>query len=143
VCADFDIRLARASALIEAICWTCLVSTSSPAHFLVFVALDCLGGGAMPAINSLALSSLANPTEDAGKLFAGLGMLQASMSQVVGPLMMNLLYSATVRTFAEAIFVLGASIFGMAFVCLCIVRVGNVTGLVQPQQQQEQHDDGV
>jgi MFS family permease len=109
--------------VIEAICWTCLVATRSPAYFLVFAMLQCLGGGATAAMNSLALS-LTTPA-DAGKLLAGLGMLQAGMSQVVGPLVIGLLYSATVSTFAEAFFLLGAVVYSLALVCLCVVRVGN------------------
>ncbi|KAK9893854.1 hypothetical protein P389DRAFT_174749 [Cystobasidium minutum MCA 4210] len=117
----FDLRLARMSLLIDVASYTALCFTSTVSHFILFVMLQALGSGANPALSSLCLM-FADPNET-GSLMGALSVLQIIFAQVFGPIIFNGVYSATVETWPEAFFVVGASTFGITFVCLLFVRV--------------------
>lgn len=107
--------------LVDMACFIALIFTSSLPSFLVPSALQALGGGASPAMQSLALSLA--PPHHAGKVLASLSVLQSVMTSVLGPLIFGLLYAATVGTFPEAIFVLGAAVFATSSAFLLLVRL--------------------
>lgn len=107
--------------LIDAFCYLLLIFNTSPITFLVPSVLQSLGGGASPAVQSLALSLA--PPHHAGKILASLSVLSSTMSSVLGPLLFGLVFASTVGTFAETIFVLGTAVFGLSSVFLLLVRL--------------------
>ncbi|KAK5998433.1 hypothetical protein PT974_00812 [Cladobotryum mycophilum] len=63
------------------------------------------------------------PPERVGQILGAVGTLQA-LARVVGPVMFNGLYALTVGSFPQAIFVLLASLYGVAFICSFVVKSG-------------------
>ncbi|KAK1958548.1 major facilitator superfamily transporter [Colletotrichum sublineola] len=63
------------------------------------------------------------PADQVGQLLGAIGLLHA-LSRVLGPIAFNTLYYATVGVFDQAIFVLLASLFGLALLASFIVRPG-------------------
>lgn len=61
------------------------------------------------------------PSNRVGQLLGAIGMLHA-LARVLGPLLFNGLYAATVGTFPQAIFVLLASVYGVGFLASFLVR---------------------
>ncbi|EFQ30687.1 major facilitator superfamily transporter [Colletotrichum graminicola] len=63
------------------------------------------------------------PADQVGQLLGAIGVLHA-LSRVLGPIAFNTLYYATVGVFDQAIFVLLASVFGLALLASFVVRPG-------------------
>ncbi|UQC89769.1 major facilitator superfamily transporter [Colletotrichum lupini] len=63
------------------------------------------------------------PADQVGQLLGAIGVLHA-LSRVLGPIAFNTLYYSTVGVFDQAIFVLLASLFGLALLASFIVRPG-------------------
>ncbi|KAM0279851.1 hypothetical protein ACHAQH_004402 [Verticillium albo-atrum] len=61
------------------------------------------------------------PAQQVGQLLGAIGLLQA-LSRIVGPIAFNSLYAITVGKFDQAIFVLLASLFVLAFLATWVVR---------------------
>ncbi|KAF7561773.1 hypothetical protein G7046_g2371 [Stylonectria norvegica] len=61
------------------------------------------------------------PSERVGQILGAVGMLHA-LARVLGPLLFNGLYAATVATFPQAIFVLLGSLFGVGLVASFLVK---------------------
>lgn len=119
--ADFDLKLARYSMLIDMFCFLLLIFNTSPNSYIAASMLQSLGGGASPAVQSLALSLA--PPHHSGKVLASFSVLSSTMSSVLGPLVFGLVFAATAGTFPETIFVVGTAIFGLSTVCLLLVRL--------------------
>lgn len=94
----------------------------TPTSFLVLTAVQSFGGGASPALQSLALAH-ASP-RDSGRLFASLSVLQALCAQVIGPLIFGSVFFKSVGWFPEAIFGVGALFFAGSLGSLMLVRLG-------------------
>ncbi|KAM0789782.1 hypothetical protein ACM66B_006635 [Microbotryomycetes sp. NB124-2] len=118
----FDLFLARISMAIDVIAYAMLaLNGGSPARFLAATAFSCLGGGAMPAIQSLALAH-ASP-RDAGRLFASLSVLSSVMSSIIGPLLFGTIFISTVGAAPETIFWVGAAVFVVSLASMLLVRL--------------------
>ncbi|KAK2042103.1 major facilitator superfamily transporter [Colletotrichum somersetense] len=63
------------------------------------------------------------PADQVGQLLGAIGVLHA-LSRVLGPIAFNTLYYSTVGVFDQAIFVLLASVFGLALLASFVVRPG-------------------
>ncbi|KAK1999092.1 major facilitator superfamily transporter [Colletotrichum falcatum] len=63
------------------------------------------------------------PADQVGQLLGAIGVLHA-LSRVLGPIAFNTLYYSTVGVFDQAIFVLLASLFGLALLASFVVRPG-------------------
>ncbi|KAJ9419743.1 major facilitator superfamily domain-containing protein [Fusarium oxysporum] len=61
------------------------------------------------------------PSNRVGQLLGAVGMLLA-LSRILGPLLFNGIYAATVGTFPQAIFVLLASLYGISFLASFAIR---------------------
>jgi MFS family permease len=94
----------------------------SPELFVVLSILLTFSSGHSPAANSLALT-LVGDSRQSGRLFGGIAVIQALGASLVGPLMYGGLFSATVATFAEGIFVMAACGQFVAFVLFMCVRL--------------------
>ncbi|KAJ7066985.1 major facilitator superfamily-domain-containing protein [Mycena amicta] len=153
---NFDLGLSRLSLLIEALAnlaiacgpfplqkmhsqsFNAETGTSdstfqnSQALFVFASWLQCMGSGAVPAIQSLGLCILqarslmstdaAEVEVPVGTLFGALAVLQASGQMVLGPLMFGLIYSGTVATFPKTVFVTAVGIMVAALTALMLVR---------------------
>jgi MFS family permease len=89
--AEFDLRLARISILIDTLAYTALCFTHTVTQFIVFVMLQALGSGANPALSSLCLM-FADPNET-GSLMGAISVLQIIFAQVIGPVLFNGVYA--------------------------------------------------
>ncbi|GAA5882021.1 hypothetical protein JCM1840_000403 [Sporobolomyces johnsonii] len=121
----FDLHLARLSLLLDVLGFLAfsLFSHRIPL-FLFATALQSLGSGASPAIQSLALAH--STPRDAGRLFASLSVVQSLASQVVGPVVFGLTFMNTVGSTPEAIFWLAGGLCAVSGAALCSVRLRKV-----------------
>jgi hypothetical protein len=72
------------SLLFPSLCsYTLILLSNNPVSFLLATAGTCFGGGAGPALSSLALALLPS-AKHSGRLFGGLAVLQACLSTVAG-----------------------------------------------------------
>lgn len=118
----FDVFLARCSVLLDGLSYVTLASNGgSEVRFLTGAALQSLGGGAGPAIQSLALAHAA--PRDAGRLFASMGVLQTITSSILGPLLFNAVYSRTSMSWPECMLWLAVGLYGVALAMLLLVRL--------------------
>ncbi|KAG9049363.1 hypothetical protein FS837_010577 [Tulasnella sp. UAMH 9824] len=120
----FDLNLARVSLAIDAAGYILVVffSKASSEAFVVATLLSAFGGGSAPAMQSASLCLLKNPSEDSGKLFGAFSMIQAVAAFIISPLLFGLMYSETVRTFPEAMFLCGGILLAFSSICLLFVR---------------------
>ncbi|KAF7374855.1 hypothetical protein MSAN_00371500 [Mycena sanguinolenta] len=109
---------------------------TSQALFILASWAQCMGSGAVPAIQSLALCILQARSllaADAGQpgsgieaatgpLFGALAVLQAGGQMVLGPLLFGLVYSGTVANFPKTIFVMAIAILIAALTSIMLVR---------------------
>ena len=105
--AILDLYTIRLSLIFEALMFLLLSFGVSPELFVLLSILLTFSSGHSPAANSLALT-LVGDSRQSGRLFGGIAVIQALGTSLVGPLMYGGLFSATVGTFAEAIFVMAA-----------------------------------
>lgn len=120
--AILDLYTIRLSLLFEALMFCILALGVSPELFVVLSILLTFSSGHSPAANSLALT-LVGDSRQSGRLFGGIAVIQALGASLVGPLMYGGLFSATVATFAEGIFVMAACGQFVAFVLFMCVRL--------------------
>lgn len=120
--AILDLYTIRLSLIFEALMFLLLSFGVSPELFVLLSILLTFSSGHSPAANSLALT-LVGDSRQSGRLFGGIAVIQALGASLVGPLMYGGLFSATVGTFAEAIFVMAAVGQFMAFMLFMCVRL--------------------
>ncbi|TRM68665.1 major facilitator superfamily domain-containing protein [Schizophyllum amplum] len=109
--------------------------------FALASAITSFGGCTVPAVQSLALCVLqarallaesAGPGADSapaagedgnvGRVFGALAVLQAAAQMILGPMLFGLVYSETVATYPQAIFVVATGALTGALVLLVLVR---------------------
>ncbi|KAK4056403.1 hypothetical protein OIO90_002546 [Microbotryomycetes sp. JL221] len=118
----FDLVLARFSIVVDILGYVGLaLNGGSSTRFLLFTAFSCLGGGAMPAIQSLALAHASH--RDAGRLFASLSVLSSVMSSVIGPLLFGSIFMSTIASAPETVFWAGAAVFTVALLSVMTIRL--------------------
>lgn len=118
----FDLRVIQFSLLFDVAAYVGILVTSGPTGFLVAMALTPFGGGAGPAMSSLALALLPS-TRIAGRLFGAMAVLQAVIATVVGPLVFGITYSLTTRTWPKTVFVLCLAVLLCAFTAFSLIRL--------------------
>jgi MFS family permease len=123
----FDLNIARGSLLIDLAAYTIMPLTISGTVFLGAAMLSSFGGGLNPALQAVALELFARQpgrsVSQAGTLFGALSVLNALVSQVIGPALFGGVYLSTVAFFPQAIFVLTAVLIVLAFVFVALVRL--------------------
>ncbi|KAK4701137.1 hypothetical protein P7C70_g5100, partial [Phenoliferia sp. Uapishka_3] len=119
----FDLFLARMSIGVDVIGYAVMaLNGGSQGIFLISTAIQSLGGGAAPAIQSLALAH-ASP-RDSGRLFASLSVLSSISASIVGPIIFSIIYIRTVAFFPELIYWAAFLCYGIGFIGLLAVRLG-------------------
>lgn len=93
----------------------------SVTRFLLATAFTSLGGGAAPAIQSLALGHAS--ARDTGRLFASLSVLSSVASSIVGPLLFGAVFIRTVDTLPETLFWVAVALFAVSLTSLLTVRL--------------------
>ncbi|GAA5965156.1 hypothetical protein JCM21900_004621 [Sporobolomyces salmonicolor] len=142
----FDLHLARLSLLLDLLGFLAFsLSSHRIPLFLFATALQSLGSGASPAIQSLALAH--STPRDAGRLFASLSVVQSLASQVVGPVVFGLTFMNTVGSTPEAIFWLAGGLCAVSGAALCTVRlrrvwIGGGTGEEAGKTGEEEETEG-
>jgi hypothetical protein len=87
--------------------------------FIVSGAIASFGGMGSPALGSSLTKHV--PPDRVGQLLGATGLLHA-LARVVGPTLFNGIYSATVGTFRQAVFVCLTATFGLALFCSLFVQ---------------------
>ncbi|CDZ97519.1 Predicted transporter ADD1 (major facilitator superfamily) [Phaffia rhodozyma] len=118
----FDLKLIQVSLMLDIIAYFGIILFSGPRFFIASTMLSTLGGGAGPALNSLALSLLPS-SRIAGRLFGATSVLSAIVSTVAAPLLFGITYAYTTRVFPKAIFVLSATTLSLALFSLSMIRL--------------------
>ncbi|KAM0751846.1 MFS general substrate transporter [Meredithblackwellia eburnea MCA 4105] len=119
----FDLLLAQLSITIDVLGMIFMaLNHGSTFIFVASAGVQSLGGGASPAIQSLALAHAS--ARDSGRLFASLSVLQAIMSQILGPVLFSVIFIRTVGVFPELFFWAAVVLYLVALVALLAVRLG-------------------
>ncbi|KAF9819793.1 hypothetical protein IEO21_01884 [Rhodonia placenta] len=120
----FDLTVVRVSLAIDLVAYVLMASATNGTLYTVYSVLGSFGGGAAPALQSLASTLYAqNGGKELGKLFGAFGVLQAISSQVVGPSIYGVVYLRTVATFPKAVFFVSAGNLALAIVLLSCIRL--------------------
>lgn len=136
-----DLNTARMSLVLEFTSYMLMASAATGTMFTVYTIIGGLSAGFTPSVQSLALGIYAvRGGEETGKLFGGLSMVQAlwyilslarsryvsltwlCSGSIISPMLFGFTFSRTVATFPQAIFVLGASVVAIAFLCTLLIR---------------------
>ena len=139
-----DLFIARASLAIIVTGYVANAIAPQPALFMLSAAMDCLGSGLAPTMQSavLELYRRSGGTE-IGKLLGALSVMEVigyvfiacilihiaewicivCRGQVVGTPIFGSLYTSTVASFPQAIFVLSAVTFGLTIFVILPVRI--------------------
>ncbi|KAF9014116.1 major facilitator superfamily domain-containing protein [Cyathus striatus] len=124
----FDLNLARASLLIDALSYAFMGLTRSP---IVFTCSSV----------TLALYSRRGGTES-GKLFGAMSVVQALCSQIIGPSLYGLVYMKTVATLPRAIFVVSVVSVFTGFIMLTLVRLPRDVPEIHPLEGEDIEEPG-
>ncbi|OBZ69347.1 hypothetical protein A0H81_10787 [Grifola frondosa] len=129
-----DLKLARASLLIDMAAYVLMPLSTSAALFCTASVVSAFGMGFAPAVQSVALALYTRRGgKESGKLFGALSVVQAMCSQIFGPFLFGVTYAKTVATFPKAIFLLAATVVSLSFVFLALVRLPKDTGDLEGQ----------
>lgn len=118
-CDMLDVMVMRVSVVFDIIGFTGYSLAKSGGFWIVSGAIGCLGGLGSPTVQSSLTKHV--PRESIGQMLGALGLLHA-LSRVVAPAVLNLLYSFTVKTFPQIVFIALASVFGVVLVLSFFVR---------------------
>ena len=78
-----------------------------------------IGGIGSPTLGAALTKHV--PQDQVGQLLGATGLLHA-VARVVGPTIFNGIYSATVASYRQTVFVCLAATFGLAFLCSWFIR---------------------
>lgn len=95
------------------------VLAPSPAAFFVSGLLTAFGG--LGSATAQAVVTKHVPAERVGQVLGAIGTLHA-LTRVVGPVVFNGIYAATVKVFPQAVFVAIGSLFAFALLCSCVIK---------------------
>ncbi|KAH8116885.1 MFS general substrate transporter [Phellopilus nigrolimitatus] len=125
---SFDLGLARASLVLEAVCYSFIPLAPSAHMFLVFGMLVSWGGGFNPAVQALALELYTRRSRkqggaETGRLFGAMSVVQVMCAQIIGPAIFGLTYMKTVATYPRAIFWVSSGSMIVSLIFICLVRL--------------------
>ncbi|KAL8763453.1 MAG: hypothetical protein Q9184_000761 [Pyrenodesmia sp. 2 TL-2023] len=114
-----DLWLIRAAIFFDMLGYVGYASVRMPNLFILSGALASIGGMGSPTLQSALTKHV--PPEQTGAVLGAAGLLHA-LARVVGPLIFNSIYSATVGKFTPTVFVCLASTFFLAFVLSWFIK---------------------
>jgi MFS family permease len=122
----FDLLIAQGSLAIELVSYICLALSPTAPLFVGVSTLLSLGAGFGPAAQAIMLELFSlqpgRSASEAGTLFGAMSIAQALVTQVVGPAVFGMLYSATVGVLPQAIFMLGSFLILCSAIMMSFVR---------------------
>ncbi|KAH6625747.1 tetracycline-efflux transporter-like protein [Boeremia exigua] len=115
----FDLSIIRAAIFFDTLGFIGYALAPSGTLFTLSGVVTAVGGIGSPALGAALTKHV--PSDKVGQLLGATGLLHA-IARVVGPTIFNGIYSATVSGYRQTVFVVLASMFGLAFLCSWFVR---------------------
>jgi MFS family permease len=115
----FDLYIIRAAIFFDMMGYLGFALARQGELFTLSGSLAAIGGIGSPTLGAALTKHV--PQDKIGQLLGATGLLHA-MAKVVGPTIFNGIYSATVGTFRQTVFVTLCATFGIAFLCSWLVR---------------------
>jgi MFS family permease len=115
----FDLSIIRAAIFFDMMGYLGFVLARKGELFALSGALAAVGGIGNPTLGAALTKHV--PQDKVGQLLGATGLLHA-FARVVGPTIFNGIYSATVSSYRQTVFVTLCATFGLAFVCSWFVR---------------------
>ncbi|KAJ6110691.1 hypothetical protein N7486_002926 [Penicillium sp. IBT 16267x] len=106
-----DVMIIRISVLFDVVGYIGYTLSKTGTAWLASGVIACLGGMGPPTIQSALTKHV--PHDRVGQLLGATGLFHA-LARVVAPTVFNLIYSLTVGSYPQAVFMLLASVFGVA-----------------------------
>jgi MFS family permease len=114
-----DIWILRTALISDIAGYVGYVFSRSPAPFIASAMVTAFGG--LGSATSQSVITKHVPQDRVGRVLGAVGMLQA-LVRVIGPVVFNGLYAATVGSYPQAIFVACAGLFTFALFCSLLVK---------------------
>ncbi|KAF2165383.1 hypothetical protein M409DRAFT_67232 [Zasmidium cellare ATCC 36951] len=118
-CDRFDLAVIRVAILFDVIGYLGYTLSRSGLPFVLSGVVASMGGIGSPTLQSSLTKHI--PVEKTGQLLGAVGLLHA-LARVVAPAVFNAIYSATVHSFRQTVFVCLCSTFGLAFIVSWFIR---------------------
>lgn len=115
----FDLSIIRMAILFDALGYLGFTLSRKGEFFALSGALAAVGGIGSPALGAALTKHV--PQDQVGQLLGATGLLHAA-ARVVGPTVFNGIYSATVGTYRQTVFLCLTATFGLAFLCSLFVK---------------------
>lgn len=116
---EMDVWVLRFAVLSDLIGMGGYIFARSEAAFVTCGVITAFGGMASATIQSMLSKHV--PSDMVGSLLGAIGLLHA-LSRIIGPVIFNGIYAATVKSFPQAVFVMITSLFGSVLVLALLVR---------------------
>ncbi|KAJ5573514.1 uncharacterized protein N7459_007941 [Penicillium hispanicum] len=114
-----DVVIIRLSVIFDILGYVGYAMSKHPSVMILSGAVAALGGMGSPTLQSSLTKHV--PHERVGQMLGATGLLHA-LARVVGPTVFNLIYSLTVRTYPQTVFVSLAAVFGVVFLMSLLIR---------------------
>lgn len=114
-----DLNIIRTAIFFELLGFCGYAITRTGSLFVAAGVVTAIGGIGSPTLQSALTKHV--PHDRVGALLGATGLLHA-LARVVAPIVFNLIYAGTVEIFPQAIFVVLASFFGLAFIVSWFIR---------------------
>jgi hypothetical protein len=114
-----DIVLIRLSVVFDVLGYVGYALSKHPSVMILSGAVASLGGMGSPTLQSSLTKHV--PHERVGQMLGATGLLHA-LARVVAPTIFNLIYSMTVATYPQTVFVALAAVFGVVFFMSLLIR---------------------
>jgi len=115
----FDLSIIRTAIFFDMMGYLGFVLARKGELFALCGALAAVGGIGSPTLGAALTKHV--PQDKVGQLLGATGLLHA-VARIVGPTIFNGIYSATVGSFRQTVFVTLCGTFGVAFICSWFVR---------------------
>ena len=115
----FDLAIIRTAIVFDMIGYIGYATARTGALLKLAGAISAIGGMGSPTLSSALTKHV--PPDRIGQLLGATGLLHA-LARVVAPTIFNLIYSVTVYTFKQTVFVCLAATFGVAFIISWFIK---------------------
>jgi MFS family permease len=115
----FDLSIIRIAIFFDMMGYLGFILARKGELFALSGALAAVGGIGNPTLGAALTKHV--PQDKVGQLLGATGLLHA-IARVIGPTIFNGIYSATVGSYRQTVFVTLCATFGLAFVCSWFVR---------------------
>ncbi|KAE8442992.1 hypothetical protein EG329_002455 [Mollisiaceae sp. DMI_Dod_QoI] len=116
---SLDLSIIRAAVCFEVIGYGAYATVRTGPLFVVAGIFAAFGGIGSPTLQSALTKHV--PHDRIGQLLGATGLLHA-LARIVCPLIFNLIYAGTVKTFPQAVFVVLSCCFMVGFLCSLFIR---------------------